>query len=123
MTRALQSAALLSRALDVPLAVEFDLHEWVPDLTYAWDSAATVAALYEDMQRAGGEWPVGRPRAPWEPLSAVRERVRRVLAHYAAAEHPTVAVTHGVVMLSLTDHEPALAEIVPYELSTPTTNG
>ena len=34
MTRALQSAALLSRVLDVPLQVEFDLHEWVPDLTY-----------------------------------------------------------------------------------------
>src|SRR5437660_3829049 len=61
MTRALQSAALLSRALNVPLAVEFDLHEWVPDLTYTWDNAATAVALYEEMKRTGGEWPVRTP--------------------------------------------------------------
>ncbi len=29
MSRALQSAAILSRILDLPLQVEFDLHEWI----------------------------------------------------------------------------------------------
>ena len=33
-TRALQTAAILSRRLDLDLRVEVGLHEWLPDLTY-----------------------------------------------------------------------------------------
>jgi broad specificity phosphatase PhoE len=114
MTRALQSAALLCRALDVPLTVEFDLHEWVPDLTYSWDNPETVVALYQEMRRAGGEWPVAGPRPRWEPMSAVRARARGVLARYADAPTPTVVVTHSVLMFSLMGHDASLAEIAPY---------
>jgi broad specificity phosphatase PhoE len=116
MTRALQSAALVSRALDVPLIVEFDLHEWVPDLTYAWDDNATVVALYEEMQHAGGEWPADGPRPRWEPTSAVRARARRVLARHVNGVQ-SIAATHSVVMASLTRHSPAHAEIVRYDFS------
>jgi len=115
MTRALQSAALLSHALDAPLRVEFDLHEWVPDLTYTWDSAERVAALYEELVRAGGEWPREGPHPVWEPLSAVRWRAERALDRYADEDGTLVAVTHAVVIASLTGREPALAELVPYE--------
>jgi broad specificity phosphatase PhoE len=115
MTRALQSAALLSRALDVPLRVEFDLHEWVPDLTYTWDSAERVDALYAELLRAGGEWPADGPRPVWEPLSAVRRRAQRVLARYDDEEATIAVATHAVVIAALTGRDAALAEVVPYE--------
>ena len=117
MTRALQSAALLSRALGVPLRVEFDLHEWVPDRTYSWDSPAQVVAAYEELLRAGGEWPAEGPRPRWEPVSAVRQRVRGVLARYADADATIAAVTHAGVITALTGHDAALAEVVPYDPS------
>jgi broad specificity phosphatase PhoE len=117
MTRALQSAALLSRALEVPLHVEFDLHEWVPDLTYSWDSPAQVVAAYEDLLRAGGEWPAEDPRPRWEPRSAVRRRVQGVLARYAGLDTTIAVVTHAGVITALTGHDAALAEVVSYDLS------
>ena len=33
-TRALQTASIISRAVDIPLQVEMELHEWLPDLNY-----------------------------------------------------------------------------------------
>ena len=52
MTRALQSAAVASRALDLPLVVDFDLHEWSPDTDFTWDSAKTVTAAYAELRSA-----------------------------------------------------------------------
>ena len=41
-TRALQTAAVLSRRLDLELRVEVGLHEWLPDLTYSYTDVETV---------------------------------------------------------------------------------
>lgn len=113
-TRALESAALLSRALNKPLFVEYDLHEWLPQK----DPLADVDdGLLERAKRtlsgADGE----DPSAPWESLGEVRERVLRVLNRYRRFDS-LVVVTHGVVigslvgMRRLVDH----AEIVPFEI-------
>jgi broad specificity phosphatase PhoE len=116
MTRALQTAALLSRALHLPLGVEFDLHEWVPDRTYRWSTPEEILALIEDMRRHGGEWPVGEARPLWEPMSAVRQRSLAVLTRYSDATYPIAVVTHGGVVESLTGLTVDLTEIIPYEL-------
>jgi broad specificity phosphatase PhoE len=116
MTRALQTAALLSRALDLPLAVEFDLHEWVPDRTYSWSTPDEVLALIENMRHHGGEWPVGEPRPLWEPMSAVRQRSLGVLTRYADAAYAIAVVTHGGVVESLTGRMVEVAEILQYGL-------
>ena len=114
MTRALQSAAIISRLLVVPLTVEFDLHEWVPDTTYTWDSAEAAQAAYAEMIRLGGEWPPGERRW-WEPLSNVR---RRVLASFDRFAHldRVIVVGHGVAMQSLIGRSPELAEICEYQV-------
>lgn len=114
MTGALQSAAVLSRQLDLPLAVEFDLHEWVPDTTYSWDSVAPVLAASEEMSRLGGEWPAGETRL-WEPLSAVRRRVVAVLQRYAHLQRVAV-LCHEVVIQSLTGSSAAPGEMRGYQL-------
>lgn len=100
MTRALQTAHILSRTLDLPLAVEFDLHEWLPDLTQSFDSLAEVVAASRDMEAHAGEWPEGETRT-WEPLSSVRRRAEGVLRRYAHMEHVIVAC-HGTLISALT---------------------
>ena len=111
--RALESAALLSRALNKPFYVEYDLHEWLPHK----DSLADVdAALLRRASASLAAASLGHDDQPWETLDEVRARVHGVLRKYLHL-HTVVVVTHAVVIGSvvgaqrLIDH----AEIVPYE--------
>ena len=105
MARALQTAALLSRAMDLPLEVEFDLHEWLPDLDHSFDSFDPVRKAAAEMESGGGEWPSGETRC-WEPLSRVRRRVLAVLGRYQR-EGGVIVVCHGVIINALTgEHLP-----------------
>src|SRR5215470_9494314 len=65
MTRALQSSLILSAALGLSCTVEFDLHEWVPDLSFSWTSLEEVMMQLADFDACGGEWPPAE-RRPWE---------------------------------------------------------
>lgn len=109
--RALESAALLSRALNKPLFVEYDLHEWLPQKDSLGD-------IDEDLlDRARQE--LGNPvkGVPWEGVDEVRARVLRVLERYRGRES-VIVVSHAVVIQSVVgvrrdvDH----AEIVPFDL-------
>lgn len=97
MTRALQSANVISRNLDLDIRVEFDLHEWV----CAWrPSLELVDKTVAEMLSLGGEWPPGE-RRDWEPLSSVRARVSRVLDRYRDFDR-VIVVCHETVIYSLT---------------------
>ena len=100
ITRALQTAAILSRAKNLPLRIEFDLHEWIPDLTFRWQSSEEVLSNFFEMMAAGGTWPEGETRV-WEELTAVHDRVQAVLRRYTQYETVFV-VCHGAVIRSLT---------------------
>jgi len=113
MTRALQSAALLSRGLNLPLQVEFDLHEWLPDLTFRFDSFAPVQQAINERQALGNEWPPGVV-CNWEPFSRIRQRVKRVLSRYDACG-PVLVVCHQTVIEALTGVELACAETIAYQ--------
>jgi broad specificity phosphatase PhoE len=116
MTRALQSALLLSGLLQLSCTVEFDLHEWVPDRSFAWTSLEDALAAIADLDVAQGEWPPGETRA-WEPLSSVRARALGVLTRYRNGA-PVAAVCHGMLIRSLTGRRTVgFAEIVPFELA------
>ena len=114
MTRALQSASILSRRLDLPLTVEFDLHEWIPDRTFCWQDLATVEAAFAEFSQLGGEWPPGEQRQ-WEPRSAIRLRMLGVLTQYGDSP-PIVVVSHSVAISSVTGRPPELAEVSEYRL-------
>jgi len=104
MTRALQTAAIVASSLGIPVAVEFDLREWLPDDTFSWRSHADVVAAVDDLDRCGGEWPAGQRRR-WEPLSLVRERAMAALARSAAQLDDgavLVAVCHEMVIRAVT---------------------
>ena len=114
MSRALQSAAILSRILDLPLRVEFDLHEWI----FRWtDSVELIDETVAEMQKFGGEWLPGETR-DWEPMSSVRDRVSRVLERYRTFQR-VVVVCHEEVIFSLTGKRMGYAEFVRLEKQWP----
>ncbi|MBW7916819.1 MAG: histidine phosphatase family protein [Trueperaceae bacterium] len=112
-TRALESAALLSRAINKPLYVEHDLHEWLPQK----DPFGEIDPGSFERARQSLSGTRIEEDAPWESLDEVRSRVIAVLRRYRRFE-TLVVVTHGVVIGSLVgvqrlvDH----AEIVPFDL-------
>lgn len=117
--RALESAALLSRALNKPLYVEYDLHEWLPqkDPLAEFDLTLLNEANRTLHQEERGRCREGEGEAPWESLHEVRERVIGVLRRYGHLDS-VIVVTHAVVIGSLVGVERVIehAEIVPFEL-------
>jgi broad specificity phosphatase PhoE len=104
MTRALQTAAIVAVRLGLPLSVQFDLREWLPDNTFSWRSADDVRAAVDDFDAHGGEWPEGTARS-WEPLSQLRERCSAALRTAIAGlpgHEVIIIVCHGMVIWSLT---------------------
>lgn len=113
-TRALESAALLSRALNKPLYVEHDLHEWLPHKDPLADYDERILA--DAKKTLSGHLPPP-PEVPWESLEEVRGRVLNVLRRYRRF-NSLVVVTHGVVIGSLVGVERLVdhAEIVPFTI-------
>lgn len=114
MTRALQTGHSISLALQLPLSVEFDLHEWIPDLSCTWSDASQVGALYRDYEQCRGEPPAGTEK-PWETRSSVYERTLNVLKRYLHVEKVLVTC-HCIVIDALTDEIMEHAGIIPYVL-------
>lgn len=103
MTRALETASVVSGAINVPIRIALDLREWLPDETYSWTTPQQVVAAYEDMVRHEGVRPDGHPHK-WEPLEAVRIRAAAVLSELPS-DLTVLAVCHEVVIYALTDQE------------------
>jgi broad specificity phosphatase PhoE len=102
MTRAMQTAAIVAARLDLPLGVELDLREWLPDESFAWTQGEQVMAAYEDMLRCGGARPADHPYQ-WEPLDSVRSRARATLQRYRRRS-TVLVVTHEVFIHAVTGH-------------------
>jgi broad specificity phosphatase PhoE len=103
-TRTMQTASIVSCRLGLPIQVEFDLHEWIPDDRFRWHTRAEVRVILADFDSCGGEWPAGQ-RRPWEPLSAVRARAAAALRHAVRGMPDAgalIAVCHEMVIRSLT---------------------
>lgn len=114
LTRAMQSAAILSRELDLPVKVEFDLREWVPDFTNTYEGSDAVLMAYTELLEAGGEWPKDVKKR-WEPMSSVHQRVTDTLVRYTHHDRVFV-VCHGAVITSLVGHPVDLAHYFTFEL-------
>jgi broad specificity phosphatase PhoE len=112
-TRAIHSALVLRQELHLPFKVEFDLHEWVPDLSFQWTTLAEVEKLWAEYRQCDGKWPPGETR-PWEQIESVRTRVTGVLHQYLDHERVLV-VCHGEVINALTGVKKVdLAGLLPY---------
>lgn len=105
-TRALQTAAILSRRMDLPLMVEYDLHERLPDTTFTVSDFDTLFSLCAEWEKKKGT-PDGL--RPWEPLDSIRERVIGVLKGYRRYAEITV-VFHELALRSIV----GVSERVPH---------
>ncbi len=116
--RALESAARLSRALNKPLYVEYDLHEWLPQKDPLADiDSSLLTRANETLRREQLLGEGERQDGPWESLEEVRHRVVRVLKRYRQLD-TLIVVTHAVVISSVVGTERMIdyAEIVPFDL-------
>lgn len=97
-TRALQTAAIISRITQIPLYVETDLHEWMPDTTFKFDfdipKAFEEYMIYKGMDHPNRKY-------PYETYEALQKRVKRVLERYKDYER-IIVVCHGIVMSACT---------------------
>ncbi len=95
-TRALQTAAIISKNRKLDIKVELDLHEWMPDLSfqYASKESATKARKlcfeYKGVCRDDSE-------IKFENFENVFNRVKKALLRYSEYQK-IIVVTHGIVM-------------------------
>lgn len=94
-TRCMQTAAIVSRIRNIPLKVEIDLHEWIPDLFF--QNKKGEAQLYgNDFSLNQGRYPEGETRR-WESIDMMEKRLLSVLNKYIDY-NKIMIVTHGMLM-------------------------
>ena len=93
-TRALQTAAIISREINKEIVVEPELHEWIVDKTNSITSSEEVAMLGKEFQEYRGVYPDGKEMR-WETLSSLRSRIKRVADKYADY-NKVIIVGHGM---------------------------
>jgi broad specificity phosphatase PhoE len=97
-TRALQTAAIISRLTNIPLTVENDLHEWMPDTKFIYDYE--IGPVFKEYFEAKGVRNLGH-KYRWESYADVKKRVELTLIKYKEYKK-VIVVCHGIVMSSLT---------------------
>ncbi|SFB04477.1 Broad specificity phosphatase PhoE [Cohnella sp. OV330] len=98
-TRALQTAAILSKELGLDVVVEFDLREWQPDLTFEFDSLERLKELGDDFDRHDGVYPSGETKL-WESKELLKNRIEKVIHKYLAYEK-VIITGHGMAFRTL----------------------
>lgn len=107
-TRALQTAAIISRETGLKICVDVDLHEWEPDKTNQYTTSEEAFELTHEFNLYKGIYPEGQ-HMKWETLDEMRNRMRRVADKYALY-NKVIFVGHGMAFrtLSYIEHmEPA----------------
>ncbi len=95
-TRALQTAAIISQNTRLPIQVEVDLHEFIPDKTFTYKGKEESYILHKDFWDCHGSYPAGEVRK-WETIDEIIARVVPVLKKYI--DHKKViVVSHGGVI-------------------------
>ncbi len=113
-TRALQTAAIISRETGLKLCVEVDLHEWIPDKTNQYKTSQEAFALANEFYENKGLYSKGQ-QLKWETLEEVRKRMQCVVEKYAGYEK-VIFVGHSMAFEALTGiNEMQPAEILEWE--------
>ncbi len=95
--RAMHSAAILSKELDIEMRVETDLHEWLADsVSYGYLPDDMAEDSYRSLTENHGHHPKGA-RCLWESADQMKERVMAVLDRYKD-HRAVIVVCHGTLM-------------------------
>ena len=113
-TRALQTAAIISRETGLQIYVEVNLHEWIPDKTNQYKTSEEAFTLAKEFYENKGLYPNGQ-QLRWETLEEVRKRMQGVVEKYSGYEK-MIFVGHGMAFRVLNGIEQMQpAEIVEWE--------
>ena len=113
-TRALQTAAIISKETGLKICVEIDLHEWVPDKTNQYTTSEEAFALAKEFYENNGVYPEGQ-QLRWETLEEIRKRMQGVVEKYSGYEK-VIFVGHGMAFRALNGIEQMQpAEIIEWE--------
>ncbi len=100
-TRALQTAAIISRVTGIKIAVENDLHEWNPDINEIYDYDAQLS--FEEYLANRGVHKV-TDKYRWESYEDLKKRVELALIKYKNYKK-IIVVCHGIVMSTMTNFD------------------
>ncbi len=113
-TRAVQTASILSKELGVDIKIETDLHEWLANKNFVYDSVEAMDAAFREYEKNQGKYPDGEEKA-WESKEALRKRILSVLEKYKGYEKVIVA-GHGLMIQAVTQGKlPECGEITEFE--------
>lgn len=96
-TRALQTAAIISKERLLDISIEVDLHEWMPDLSFNFKSELEVRTAGEELISYKGTYTDADAKG-WEKLSSVADRSFNCLKRYLNYDK-IIVVCHGIVMM------------------------
>ncbi len=97
-TRALQTAAILSKNLNLDITVELNLREWQPDLNLEINNLTQLKTAVDDYEKENGVYPANITKT-WESRKSLKNRVESVLKQYTHY-HYVIVVTHEQVIKS-----------------------
>ncbi len=95
-TRALQTAAIISKNRQLSIKVELDLHEWMPDLSFRYSSNEEARKVNRLCIEQKGVCP-DDSMIKFENLEDVFNRAKKALLRYNGYKK-IIVVTHGIVM-------------------------
>ena len=113
-TRSVQTAAILSKELQIDIIIETNLHEWLANKNYIYEDDAKAEKNYFEFVKNKGVYPSNK-ELDWEDILTIRKRVLPVLDKYR--RYPKVIVAcHGMLIQSLCNGcHPRNGEIVEFE--------
>ena len=101
-TRALQTAAIISKSTGLDIKIETDLHEQIFDKTFMVKGAEEAKALNLDLIMNRGEYPKGETRK-WETISEVVNRTKPIMDKYFDLGYKKIIVVcHGGIIRRFT---------------------
>jgi broad specificity phosphatase PhoE len=101
-TRALQTAAIISKNTQLDIIVEIDLHEFLPDKTFQYKGKEESDMLHTDFLDCLGSYPAGETRI-WETIEEIKSRVITVIKKYLKLKNnKIIVVAHGGVIRRFT---------------------
>ena len=115
-TRALQTAAIISKEIGAEIAIETDLHEWLANKNYIYDNEETNERNYQQYECYQGKYPEGKEMI-WESTQKMKERVLAVLKRYERYKK-VIVVCHGMIIQAVTEsRRPDNGEIVEFNMT------
>ena len=95
-TRALQTAAIISKNRQLDIKVELGLHEWMPDLTFGFADKAAADNAVNLFMANKGLCPQDS-EVKYETIDDLFNRAKKSLLNYMGY-NKIIAVTHGMLM-------------------------